>query len=40
MKEEHSDSKKIACPHPEGKGVSGVGHIQEKDLVWTHVSGM
>lgn len=42
MKEEHSDSNKIACPHPKGKPVSviGVGHIQEKDLVQRYVSGM
>lgn len=35
MKEEQSDSQKIACPHPKGKPVSvtGVGHIQEKELI-------
>lgn len=35
MKEEHSDSKKTACPHPKGKPVSviGVWRIQEKGLL-------
>ena len=35
MKQEHSDSEKTACPHPNGKPVSPTGawHVQEKRLV-------